>query len=362
MIGDRLKLARKKAGLSLRALAAALDGEVSAQAIGKYERGEMMPGSLLLGRLTEVLHVTPEYLLSDQVEELEGVEFRSHSGTSAKDRARVEAEVIEQLERYLAIEEILGIEPVTSRSALVEQHKIQTEAEAADLADNLREAWNLGLDPIPNMTALLEERGFKVLLLPLPARVSGLTCLVRCRGKTEPAPAIVVNRYGTLERRRHTLGHELAHRLIDDRSPVKHERASDVFAGAFLVPQAHLVGEVGAHREALGYQEIVQLKRKYRVSAAGLLMRLRQAGIITQATLTYAFQTYARGWRKTEPDPLEPDDRRGEYERPRRFERLCYWALAERYISPGKAMALLGQSLEDIEQAMRGPEARADHC
>ena len=34
MFGDRLKLARKKAGYSLRSLSNALGGEVTAQAIG----------------------------------------------------------------------------------------------------------------------------------------------------------------------------------------------------------------------------------------------------------------------------------------------------------------------------------------
>ena len=38
MIGKRLKLARAAAGFSLRDLSAAMDGLVTAQAIGKYER------------------------------------------------------------------------------------------------------------------------------------------------------------------------------------------------------------------------------------------------------------------------------------------------------------------------------------
>ena len=42
MFGERLQLARKKAGLSLRSLADALGGQVTPQAIGKYERGEML--------------------------------------------------------------------------------------------------------------------------------------------------------------------------------------------------------------------------------------------------------------------------------------------------------------------------------
>ena len=85
MFGERLKLARKIAGYSLRSLSAVLDGQVSAQAIGKYERGEMMPSSGVLDRLASTLGVSLEYLLNEQVEELEGVEFRKVSGTSASD-------------------------------------------------------------------------------------------------------------------------------------------------------------------------------------------------------------------------------------------------------------------------------------
>ena len=135
------------------------------------------------------------------------------------------------------------------------------------------------------------------------------------------------------------------------------------FAGAFLVPKAHLVKETGESRNALGYQELVQLKRQYRVSAAALLVRLKKIGVIDEQTLSYAFQTYARGWRFVEPDPIEPEERRGEFEKPHRFNRLCYWALAEHYISPSKAMELLKQPLECIEQAMKGPAAvDANHC
>ncbi len=110
MFGDRLRLARKKAGYSLRDLAKALEKAVSAQAIGKYERGEMMPSSGVLLRLTKLLDVSIEYLLSDQLEELEAVEFRKLSRASARDRAKVEATVIDRLQRYLAVEEILDVD------------------------------------------------------------------------------------------------------------------------------------------------------------------------------------------------------------------------------------------------------------
>jgi len=274
MFGDRLKLARKRAGLSLRGLAAALKGEVSAQAIGKYERGEMMPSSGVLSRLASTLGVSLEYLLSEQVEELEAVEFRKLARTSAGDRARVEAEVIDALQRYLAIEEILELDSHAWKEPGCKDRFVGREEEGEVLAENVRDEWELGVDPIPNMTALLEDRGIKVLVIPLPEGVSGLTCLVRRPRRKDKVPVIVVNRNVTLERRRFTLAHELAHRLIDDDSPVEHEKASNIFAGAFLAPKDHLIREIGKHRNALGYKELIHLKRMYRISAAALLVRL----------------------------------------------------------------------------------------
>lgn len=50
MFSERLKLARKRSALSLRALSAAMGSIVSAQAIVKYERAEMMPSSTVAHR------------------------------------------------------------------------------------------------------------------------------------------------------------------------------------------------------------------------------------------------------------------------------------------------------------------------
>ncbi|MEX2376329.1 MAG: XRE family transcriptional regulator [Dehalococcoidia bacterium] len=355
MFGERLKLARKKAGYSLRALSDALDCEVSAQAIGKYERGEMMPSSGVLMHLARTLDVSLEYLLSEQVLELEGVEFRKLSGTTARDRAQVDAEVTDRLQRYIAIEEILEVDGGAWKLPRSGSRFCGREEDGEVLADDLREEWELGIDPIPSMTALLEDYGIKVLVMPLPERVSGLTCLVRRPRVKAKLPVIVVNQHFTLERRRLTLAHELAHRLIDESSPVDHEKTAMVFAGAFLMPRDHLVREVGKHRKALGYKELVQLKRMYRVSAAALLVRLKQVGVIDQSTLAYAFQTFGRRWRKSEPDPIERPNEEGTRELPRRFERLCYRALAEQLIAPSKAAELLRQPLAAIEEGLKGP-------
>ncbi len=355
MFGERLKLARKRSGLSLRALSDSLGNRVSAQAIGKYERGEMMPGTDVLDLLAEVLAVSPQYLMSEEVLELRDMEFRKRSGTSARDRAAVEAAVIEQLQRYCTIERILRQGSPEWQISKISRRFLGCIEEAELLAMELREEWRLGDDPIPNMTELLEERGIKVLLIELPDSVSGLTCSVRQSRNNSRLSVIIVNATHSLERRRLTLAHELGHRVFDPDSPISHEKAATEFAGAFLITRAHLQNQLGSRRNALGYTELVQLKRQYRVSAAAFLVRLNRYGIIDDSTLAFAFRTFARGWRVEEPEPIEPVELRGQLEVPQRFERLCYRALAERYISRSKAMELLKVPLNSIERAMRGP-------
>ena len=166
MISQRIKLARKKAGLSLRGLADALDGKVSAQAIGKYERDEMTPSSGVLIALSKTLGVSLSYLMDTQGIELTGVDFRAKANTSARDRANVETEVIEWIERYLQIERVLELNSAEWEIPVQKLHEIQAIAEAEALADLVRDQWQLGRDPIPNMTELLEEKGLKVLIKP----------------------------------------------------------------------------------------------------------------------------------------------------------------------------------------------------
>ena len=76
MIGRRLKLARTAAGLSLSGLEDAIGNLVTAQAIGKYERDESMPGSGVLIALADALGVSVDYLVGDEEMVLEAIDFR----------------------------------------------------------------------------------------------------------------------------------------------------------------------------------------------------------------------------------------------------------------------------------------------
>jgi Zn-dependent peptidase ImmA (M78 family)/transcriptional regulator with XRE-family HTH domain len=356
MFGERLKLARKRAGLSLRELAARIGNDVSAQAISKYESGKMFPSSSVLVALSKALDVSLDFLMSNQVVAIDGVEFRKHSGISAADRARAESIVIDEVERHLALDAVLGLD--SDRNELPRYRAtVSSLEEVEELANALRREWNLGNDPIPSMTALLEDKGIKVIAVDIPKKLSGLTGDVR-RSEGKPSvPIIVVSTQFTIERRRFTLAHELAHRVIGEaKGDLKIEKATDRFAAAFLIPKEHLKSEVAGARDGLPpYSEIVRLKHFYGVAAAAILMRLKDIRVLSESSVSYAFQTYARSWRTAEPLPLDPFGEYGKLERPTRFERSVYWALADRLISLPRAAEFLHRTASEVERAVRGP-------
>ena len=354
MFGHRLRLARKRAGLSMRTLADRVTPKVTAQAISKYEAGSMMPSSAVLVGLGKALGVSLDSLMSAEVEALDGLEFRKHAGASAQDRARAEAILIDHLERYLAVEDILD---APADVDWIDRHRndgVADEREIDDWADDLRDAWQLGMDPIPSLCELLEEKGIKVVLADLPERINGLACGVLRRGR-RVAGAVVVSTRINVERRRFTLAHELAHQIIGsiDHPDLSLEVAVNRFAGAFLIP--HLLEMAGAHRHRVTYYEAIRLKHTYGVSGAAMLVRLGQVGVLSPSAVQRTFATFARGWRRREPEPIHPDHGLAAFEKPRRFKRLVYRALGEQLISPVRAAALLDQPLDAVERQITGP-------
>ena len=351
MFSERLKLARKRSGLSLRALSSRIGGRVSAQAIGKYERGEMMPSSTVAIALAEALDVSMSYLLSPSSVSLESVEFRKEAPTKARERATVEAEVLDHVDRYLQIEEILGIASSHSEKPSRTPYRIQAVEDTEEASMSVRAAWSLGSGPIPDMTELLEDRGIKVFKLRLPSSMDGLTCHVR-RVDGDDVPVVVCSDEKSIERQRFTIAHELGHMVMDVPHELPEETACHRFAGAFLVPGDELMREVGRHRHSFGFGELVEIKQKFGISAAALVMRMRELGIIRQKTADSIFRGIGSSWKSTEPCPL------GRTEKPRRFRRLCLRALAEDEISESKAAELLRLPVSEIEHIMAGSVAR----
>jgi Zn-dependent peptidase ImmA (M78 family)/transcriptional regulator with XRE-family HTH domain len=351
MIGSRLKLAREAAGLSLRDLQDRINGLVSAQAIGKYERDEMMPSSSVLLAMAKAVGVSPEYLLSKRDVALTEIDFRRHTAAGEKEQRAVQAMVLDYAERYMQIESLLPGVATSWDPPEAREFHVRSIEDAEGAAEKLRGLWKLGIGPINSLMELLEDKGIKVVEIPMSEMVSGSKAFAK-QGDLRPSALIVVNANHNSERQRFTLAHELGHLVLqfNDQLPEKQqERAADRFAGAFLMTQELLKKLLGTNRHAITMGELLSLKKFFKVSIAALVVRCGQLGILTKAAYGRAF-----GWLKAngladvgaaEPDPLPR-------ETPMRMKRLCLRGIAEGAISESKAISLLRISRKALEHEL----------
>lgn len=355
--GRRLKLARTEAGLSLRGLSRAIGSLVTAQALGKYERGESMPRSEVLQAVADAIRVPVSYLAGEpeQTLALTAVAFRSRAIAGRRKERRVEAHELRLLERYAAVERILRLPAAARRewdkpdgAPYPVTHLDHAEQGAADL----RGHWGLGAEPVPDLGELLEGRGVKVVPIDLGIGVDGLLTHVERADGQKKTPAILLHPDAWGERQRFTMAHELAHLALRP-DGVDAEAAAHRFAGAFLMPAEALRAEVGARRTAIGLSELFHLKRLFGASAQAITYRCRVLGIFGQPLYRRLYDQFRdRGW--LDP-PYEEPFSLPKGTKPRRFERLCLRALAEGAVTHAKAAELLGVTLDELRRLMEEP-------
>ncbi len=109
---------------------------------------------------------------------------------------------------------------------------------------------------------------------------------------------------------------------------------------------------MGKHRTSIGWGELFDLKRLFGVSVQALTYRCKDLGIFRETLYRRLFKDISQlGWRT--PPYQEPFAM--EQEIPRRFERLCFRALAEGAVSEAKAAELLEISAHELNQRMEEP-------
>jgi len=341
MIGDRIQQARKSAGLSLRALAEMAG--ISAMAISKYETNKSTPSSGVLLGLARALDVRVEYFFRTARVELKEVEYRKHSKLPKKVLSQIEGDVIEQIERYLELEEFLPVSPIELfklPAGLPES--ISDYDEIEQVVGKIRHAWGLGDNPIPDLIDTLEEKGIKVFQTHAlhDEKFDGLAAQVN------GTPVIVVGKEWPGDRQRFTLAHELGHLALAGRTEdhLDIEIAANRFAGAFLAPAAEVLKELGTQRKRLEPVELCVLKSAYGLSMQGWLYRARDLGVLSQSGFQNMWKLFiAKGWKKKEPVDYPSEE-------PKLFLQLVFHACAEELISESKAAELLGKPIAEFRR------------
>ena len=343
---------------------------ISRVALGKIERGAVVPRAGTLANLAAALGV-PVGELVTPVRPLESVRFRAKAQVHA--RAQILAVVSKWLDAYSWLEAELADAPAFGFEDASARGRGPREAARAS-----RQAVGLGPgEPVRNISRLLEENGVKLLLLET-ARDSffGLSVAARDGG-----PAVVVNTWDriSVERWIFTAAHELGHLLLhpweyrrdETEMPAGPEREADAFASEFLMPEAAFADEWAATRGHSLLVRVLKVKRIFRVSYMTVLRRLVETGR-EAAGVWGAFQRQHRErFGKTlrrieEPEALEKSEFGWDWRRSGepaglsehdfvddRLSRLVRRALEEERISVGRAAEILGVSRDEMRKQAR---------
>ena len=332
-LGESIKLRRQILRITLRGLAEQIG--VSHTTVDKYEKNKLVPDSQSLIRLSKTLAIPIASLLrpENQQIQLNHMAFRTRRMLK-RDEKQINAETKEWLERYLQIENLTG-RPRVFEMPEGFPKTVSSFEEAEEAARDLRAAWDLGTDPIENLTYLLEDKGIKIGI------ISGITQFDALFTEYAGHRVIVVKENLPRARQRFSLAHELGHCLLEVEGGLDEEKAMHRFAGAFLVPREKVLFELEETRHKFSIKELLILKEKYGLSMGAWLHRATDLGIITPENYLGIRKFFTKkGWNRKEPGD---DITKGES--PAMMEAMVFRAHAEGIISTSKAAELLNQSI-----------------
>jgi Zn-dependent peptidase ImmA (M78 family)/transcriptional regulator with XRE-family HTH domain len=342
MINERIRRARILRGLSLEELAQQL-GDITKQALSKFEKGLATPNSTRIIQLAKVLKVKPEFFFRSDTVNLASLEFRKLAKMPLYQQNQVQEQMREHLERYLSLEKCFESENVRVEPIAAQSISVSNAEQAEKAAIDLRNFWDVGNDAIAHLTELLEDRGIKVALLDGPDGFDGACAAT----EDQQHVLIALNRNRPGERLRFTAAHELGHwvmELPNDMSEHDKENCCHRFSGALLYPAVQVHVDFGSHkRSKVHMNELLNAKRRFGISMQVALRRLMDLNLLTEAGYKSAcIQISKNGWRAAEPEPLQA-------ERPRRFESLVYWGMSEELFTPSRAAEFLQRPINEID-------------
>lgn len=335
---NRIKQLRLARGLSLDALADAMGGIVTKQALSKYELGTSTPSAPVLNQLARALGVRAMELWAEPTSKVDFLGYRKRAALPRKWQEAFEANLARTLEERFRLQEYCYGN--VAFDLPVHEFAANSEDDAEKAAEALRAKWNLGVDPISDLTAVLEDHLVHVIEADAPDKFDGISVLVAdASGRTRAAA--VVSRTGCPgERQRLNLAHELGHLVLKPSKKVEEEKAAFRFAGAFLAPRVCIEREIGTHRTRIRLEEFLILKRRFGLSVQALLRRLLDLGIIGESQYRWWFIFLGKmKWRREEPESLPP-------ERPTWLKQAVHRSIAEGFLTAEDGGQLLGEKLE----------------
>lgn len=300
--GSRLALARKRSGLTKKALAEQTG--LSARIISAYEspNEDNVPSDKTIKILARVLGFPEQFFYGDEIIGIsaDAVNFRARTKMTQKQRDHA----------------IAASDLAVLFSAWIDDHfelpqvdmPVYEEDDPQIAAQLVRHCWGLGQKPIRNVVALLESHGVRVFSLYEESRSIDAFSFWDTNGG-RPRPFVFLSTAKSGERSRmdaaHELGHLVMHRYIDVSCPEVRdlEKEANEFASAFLMPEA----DVRAYAPKTGIlKDYIAAKARWRVSVSALIYRMHHLGLLSrwQYQSLYRQMSYL-GMRTNEPNAIQ---------------------------------------------------------
>jgi len=245
-LAERLREAREASGFTQEDVAKALG--LVRPAIAQIEAGRRKVSSIELMTLSRLYGRTPQNFFDEEFER-EGIACIWRAIPEAHKDPAVQngmSRGIEIINTILDLEKNLGHVRLSSnlptRKLASPRNKWEAIQQGQYIADQERKRLNLGIDPVDNPAAVLENQGILVLALELPNGISGFTY------RSDPAIVCAANVSDALVRQRYSLAHEYCHAVCDmseiagivtraEHKKDNREVRADVFASCFLMPE-----------------------------------------------------------------------------------------------------------------------------
>jgi Zn-dependent peptidase ImmA (M78 family)/DNA-binding XRE family transcriptional regulator len=290
---QRLSIARKRRLLNQKGLAEKVG--VAAHTISRCEQGQTVPSEETVQAFAKVLSFPLAFFygLDLDIPSAELVSFRSQKSMTAATRdAALSAGAI----GFLVSDWIEDRFELPS-SRVPDLHLYEAEAAAI----TLRQEWGLGEKPISNIVHLLESKGVRVLSLAENSKRVNAFSLWRAE-----KAYVFLNTMKSAENSRFDAAHELGHLVLHQDGKTTGRQAEDQanrFASAFLMPKADVLAVIPRVHYL---EQIVQAKKRWRVSVAALNYRLHKIGVTTDWKYRdFCIQISQNGFNVNEPHEIE---------------------------------------------------------
>ena len=331
MIGDRIRRKRLAMGLSLQDLAdrlGQLDIKLSRAALSNYETNKSSPNAKNLWGIAKILNASMEYFVATQDRSIVLQGFRKKADTPASRVTQFKALIADEIEKRMELDEILGEE---EPKYLPNQKRVNSPAEAEEIAREVRSSWGLGDQPLASVTSTLEAKGWYVLEVPYDDDFDGMAGFIESNLRP-----FAVSRTGiVVDRVRLNLLHEAGHAYVVGEDDKASEKAAFRFAAAFLLPRERAIEDMGQKRSSIDMEELLFAKKRYGLSMQAIAYRLKDLEIISESYMALLFRYFtSMGMRVEEPGSNELMFE----EKPMAFASKVHRAFAEDLITEDNAV------------------------